>query len=188
MKTRFASLLWLTLCATASQAQSAATLLPAQSEIAFTSTQMGVPVEGHFRRFDAKIALDPKQPEIGSVALVIDAASATLGVPEIDAELVKPNWFDAAKFPQASFGSNRVKSAGAGRFEIAGTLSIKGRAQAVVVPVLVTQTGGTSVATGSFRIQRLAFRIGDAEWADTSLVANDVTVRFKLTLTGLAPL
>ena len=36
--------------------------------------------------------------------------------------------------------------------------------------------------------QRLDFKVGEAEWADTSMLANDVQVRFKLTLTGLAPL
>jgi polyisoprenoid-binding protein YceI len=32
-------------------------LLPAQSEIVFVSKQMGVPVEGRFKRFDAQIQL-----------------------------------------------------------------------------------------------------------------------------------
>lgn len=168
--------------------QPAATLLPAQSEIAFTSTQMGVPVDGRFRRFDAKIALDPKQPQTGSVSLTIDAGSATLGVPESDTELAKPNWFDTAKFPQATFQSTGVRSLGVGKFEVAGTLSIKGRAQAIVVPVTLAQSGATSTATGSFTIKRLTFRIGDGEWADTSMVANDVTVRFRLALAGLPPL
>ena len=169
-------------------AQPAASLVPAQSEIVFTSTQMGVPVEGRFGKFDAKIALDPKQPANGSVSFTIDTTSATLGIPETDAELAKPSWFDTARVRQATFKSSSVKGLGGGRFEVAGTLSIKGSAQAVVVPVLVTQTGATSVAAGTFTIKRLAYKIGEAEWADTSLVANDVTVRFKLTLTGLAPL
>jgi hypothetical protein len=42
------------------------------------------------------------------------------------------------------------------------------------------------VAGGSFTLGRLAFRIGDVEWADTALVADNVLVRFKLTLTGLS--
>jgi polyisoprenoid-binding protein YceI len=41
-------------------AQSAAAMVAAQSEIVFTSRQMGVPVEGRFRRFEAHITLDPK--------------------------------------------------------------------------------------------------------------------------------
>ncbi len=188
MKTLIALSLALDLIASAAHAQPAATLMPAQSEIVFTSTQMGVPVEGRFKKFDAKIALDPKQPATGSVSFTIDAASATLGIAETDAELVKPNWFDTAKFAQASFKSSAVKGLGAGKFEVAGTLSIKGSAQPVVVPVTVTQSGANSVATGSFTIKRLVYKIGEAEWADTSLVANDVTVRFKLTLTGLPPI
>ena len=43
-------------------------------------------------------------------------------------------------------------------------------------------------ASGSFTIKRLDFKVGDAEWADTSMLANDVLVRFKLTLAGLPPL
>ncbi len=178
----------LVLFAGLAHAQPVATLVPAQSEIVFTSTQMGAPVEGRFTRFDAQIALDPRQPASGSVAFTIDAASATLGIAETDAELGEPNWFDTAKFAQATFKSSRVTGLGGGRFEVAGTLSIKGSAQTVVVPVTVVQTGATSIATGSFTIKRLAWRIGEAEWADTALVANDVSVRFKLTLTGLPPL
>ena len=181
-------LIALSLFAGAAHAQPVATLVPAQSEIVFTSTQMGVPVEGRFKRFDAKIALDPKQPASGSVSFTIDAASATLGIAETDAELARPNWFDTARFAQASFRSSSVKGLGSGRFEVAGTLSIKGSTQTVVVPVAVTQSGVNSIAIGSFTIKRLSYRIGEAEWADTSLVANDVTVRFKLTLTGLPPL
>lgn len=169
-------------------AQTAATLVPAQSEIVFTSTQMGVAVEGRFRRFEAKIALDPKKPETGSVLFTIDIASATLGIAETDAELAKPNWFDTSKFAQATFRSGSVKGLGGGRFEVAGTLAIKGSAQPVVVPVTLTQTGAVSVAVGAFAIKRLAYKIGEAEWADTSLVANDVGVRFKLTFTGLPQL
>ena len=40
-------------------------LVPAQSEIVFTSRQMGVPVDGRFRKFDAQVAFDPKKPEAG---------------------------------------------------------------------------------------------------------------------------
>jgi polyisoprenoid-binding protein YceI len=169
-------------------AQPAAKLDAAQSEIVFVSRQMGVSVEGKFRKFDAQITLDPKKPEAGSVALTIDTGSATLGLPETDAELVKPNWFDAAKAPQASFRSNAIKSLGAGKYEVSGTLSIKGNAQKLTVPVSVTQAGGTSTASGSFAIKRLDYKIGEGEWADTSLVANEVQVKFKLALTGIPPL
>ena len=174
----------------AAQAQQA--LVPAQSEVAFTSRQMGVPVEGKFKQWAAQIAFDPKNPATGKVGFTIQTGSASFGSPETDAEVPKAPWFNVAKFPTASFASSAIKPLGGGRFDVAGTLSIKGSSQPVVVPVTITQTGtqagGTSTASGSFTIKRLDFKIGEGEWTDTSMVANDVTVKFKLTLSGMAPL
>jgi acyl-coenzyme A synthetase/AMP-(fatty) acid ligase len=45
--------------------------------------------------------------------------------------------------------------------------------------------GATTVATGGFTLKRLAYKIGEKEWADTSMVADDVQVKFKLALTGV---
>ncbi len=163
-------------------------VVPAQSEIAFVSKQMGVPVEGKFKQWTAQIAFDPKKPEAGKVGFTIQTGSASFGSAETDAEVPKAAWFNVAKFPQASFSSSGIKALGGGKFEVRGKLAIKGSTQDVVVPVAVTQAGAASTATGSFVIKRLDFKIGEGEWADTSMVANDVTVKFKLALTGMAPL
>ena len=164
-----------------------AKLLPG-SEIVFVSKQLGVPVEGRFGRFEAQIALDPRNPATGRVAFSIDTASASIGDTETDRELAKPEWFGVARFPQASFESTAIKALGGGRFEVAGRLSIKGTARDAVVPVTLTQSGANSLAVGSFAIQRNAFGIGGGAWADTSLVADEVQVKFKLSLAGLGPL
>jgi len=160
-------------------------LLPAQSEIAFVSKQMGVPVEGHFKKFDAQIAFDPAKPETGKIAFTVDIASATLGSPEPDAELPKAVWFNTAKFPQATFQSSAIKALGGGKFEITGKLAIKGNTRDAVVPVTLAQSGANTTATGVLTIKRLAFKIGENEWADTSMVADDVQVKFKLALSGV---
>ena len=170
-------------------ADPAARLVADKSQIAFVTKQMGVPMEGAFKKFDAQIAFDPKKPEGGSVALQIDTASAGFGVPMSDAELPKAPWFDAAKFPQASFQSSAIKALGDGKFEMAGKLTIKGTSKYVTVPVTIASAGGNyAVVTGSLTIQRLDYKVGDGEWTDTSVVGNDVQVRFKLTLAGLGPL
>ena len=163
-------------------------VLPAQSEISFVSKQMGVPVEGKFKQWTAQISFDPKKPETGKIGFTIQTGSASFGSAETDAEVPKAPWFNVAKFPQASFQSSSIKALGGSRFEVQGALLIKGATQTVVVPVTVSQAGATSTATGSFVIKRLDFKIGDGEWADTSMVANDVQVKFKLALSGMAPL
>ena len=163
-------------------------VVPAQSEIGFVSKQMGVPVEGKFKKWTAQIAFDPKKPEAGKVSFSIDTGSASFGAPETDGEMPKATWFNVAKFPQATFQSSSIKALGGGKFEVRGKLVIKGSTQDAVVPVTVTQAGAASTASGAFTIKRLDFKIGEAEWADTSMVANEVQVKFKLALTGLAPL
>ncbi|CAN7197871.1 YceI family protein [Variovorax paradoxus] len=163
-------------------------LVADKSQIAFVSKQMGVPVEGTFKKFDAQVAFDPRKPEGGTVALQIDTGSASLGVPMSDAELPKPPWFDTAHFPQASFQSSAIKALGDGRFEMAGKLTIKNISRPITVPVSIAPANGHAVASGSFTIQRLDYKVGDGEWTDTSVVGNEVLVRFKFTLAGFGPL
>ena len=165
-----------------------AVLVPAASEIGFTTKQMGVPVDGKFSAFSAQIVLDPKKPETGTVSFSIDTGSARFGSAELDAEVPKPTWLNVALFPKATFQSSSIKAAGPGRFEVAGKLTIKGSVRDITVPVQLAQSGTSSTASGAFTIKRLEFKVGEGEWTDTSLLANDVQVRFKLVLSGMAPL
>jgi polyisoprenoid-binding protein YceI len=160
-------------------------LLPAQSEINFIVKQMGVPLDGKFTKFDAQIAFDPKKPETGKIGFAIDLNSAVVGDADTVKELKKPEWFNVAKFPSATFASTAIKGTGAGKFDVLGNLTIKGASRPVSIPVTLIKNGNASVAEGSFAIKRGDFKIGDGEWADVSIVANDVQVKFKLAMAGL---
>jgi polyisoprenoid-binding protein YceI len=149
---------------------------------------MGVPIEGRFKTFDAQVAFDPAKPASSHIQFTIDTGSATVGVRESDMELPKAVWFNTAQFPKATFQSGGVKALGGARFEVVGKLAIKGQSRDVIVPVTLTPSGAHTLATGSFALKRLAFRIGDGEWADTSMVADEVVVKFKLALTGVPKL
>ena len=163
-------------------------LQPAQSSIQFTAKQMGVPLEGHFKKFGAQIAFDPAKLATSRIAFTVDTGSATLGSRETDAELPKPTWFNVPQFPQATFQSSSIKALGGGKFDVAGKLTIKGQSRDVTVPVTLTQSGATTTATGTLALKRLAYKIGENEWADTSMVADDVQVQFKLALIGVGKL
>lgn len=161
-------------------------LLPAQSEITFVARQMGVPLDGKFSKFDAQLAFDPKKPEAGKIAFTIDLGSASVGDAETARELKKPEWFNVVKFPAATFTSSSIKAAGPGKFEVIGNLVIKGNSKPVTIPVtLAPGAAGMSVAQGSFLMKRIDFKIGEGDWSDVSIVANDVTVKFKLALSGV---
>ena len=171
--------------AISNQALADQALVPAQSAVNFEAKQMGVPLKGHFKKFDAKIAFDAAKPEASKIHFSIDTGSATMGAKETDAELPKADWFNVAKFPQATFDSSAIKALGGGKFQVDGTLTIKGNAQKVSLPVTLTQSGTTTTATGTLPLKRLTFKIGDGDWKDTSMVADEVTVQFKLALTGV---
>jgi polyisoprenoid-binding protein YceI len=185
----FASALMLALLPAYTQAQ--VKLVPTGSEIAFTSRQMGANVEGNFPKFDSQVSFDPKKPQDAKVSFAIDLAAVDIGSAETRAELRKPGWFDSARVPTASFASTAVKALGGNKFEIAGNLTIKGQSKPVTVPITLTQQGlaaGQTRADGSFVIKRIDYKIGDGDWGDVSLVANEVNVKIKLIFTGIAAL
>lgn len=159
----------------------AATLQPDKSELSFTFKQMGVPVDGKFKKFEAQLDFDAKKPEAGKIAFTVDLGSVSLGDPSFDKEMAGATWFDTKRNGRATFVSSGIKPTGAGKYDVAGKLTIKGAVRDIVVPIMLAN----GVASGALPIKRLDFKIGDGEWADTSVVANDVTVKFKLAFAGL---
>lgn len=152
----------------------------AKSSVVAVSKQMGVPVEGKFKRFSAQLSFDPAKPAEGRASVEIDIASFDLGAEDFNRETVKPEWFNAAKFPKATFVTSAIKPAGPGKFEAAGKLTIKGIARDVVAPVSYKAEAGQQVFEGVLPIKRLQFNIGEGEWKDTSTVADDVQIRFRI--------
>ena len=118
----------------------------------------------------------------------INTASASFGSKETDEEVPKATWFNVAKFPTATFASTAIKVKGGGKYDVAGKLSIKGTTKDVVVPIALTQAGPATTATGSFTLKRNDYKIGEGEWTDTSMLADEVLVKFKITLTGVGAL
>ena len=102
-------------------------------------------------------------------------------------ELAKPEWFDTAHYPKAEFRSNRIRRLSDGRYELAGTLTSKGHARDVVFPVSLSRSGATTFASGVLTIKRLDYGVGQGEWGDTSLVADEVQIKFKIAFSGMSP-
>jgi polyisoprenoid-binding protein YceI len=154
-----------------------------KSEIRFVSRQLGINVEGSFRRWKANIVFVPGDLAHSRADFDIELGSVDLASDEAETEVKRPSWFDTAKFPVARFVSSSIKDLGGGKYEVAGKLTLKGIARDAVVPIaLGKDASGNSVAEGTFTIKRLDYRIGDADWADPDTVANEVTVRVRMVL------
>lgn len=151
------------------------------SSITFVSRQMSVPVAGVFKKFTANIRINPAKPETGTANIEIDLASIDAGSTEANDEVKGKNWFDVAEYPKASFVSNSVKALGGGKFEATGKMTIKGKTIEVRAPFTLTEDKGLNI-DGVFALKRLDFGIGSGLWSDTSVVADEVQIKFHIVL------
>ena len=152
-----------------------------KSTIHFTYKQMGVAVDGKFRKFASLITFDPAKPSAAKATFEVELASVDTGAPEGDQEVAGKPWFNTRAFPTARFVSGTVKPLGGNKVEVAGQLTIKGKTQDVVVPATFTPQGNSGVFDGSFTIRRADFSIGEGSWAKFDIVANDVLIKFRIT-------
>ena len=157
-------------------------VIPEKSFIRFAFTQMNVPVEGRYRKFDASIAFDPAKPEATKAEFEVDLASIDLGTDDGNTEAKRKTWLNVEAFPKAKFTATAVKALGGGKFEARGPLTIKGFTREVVAPFTLADAAGVRTVDGQFTIKRLQYKIGENEWADTDTVADDVVVHFRFAL------
>ena len=155
-----------------------------KSTIHFTYKQMGVAVDGQFRKFASQITFDPAKPSAAKATFEVELASVDTGAPEGDQEVAGKPWFNTRAFPIAKFVSGTVKPLGGNKVEVTGQLTIKGKTQDVVVPATFTAQGNSGVFDGSFTIRRADFSIGEGSWAKFDIVANDVLIKFRITATS----
>ena len=154
---------------------------PAKSTVAAVFKQMNVPVEAPFKKFSAQIDYDAAKPDAAKASVEIDTASLDLGEADMNKEVAKKEWFNSAQFPKASFVSTAIKAAGPGKLNVTGKLTIKGKASEVSFPLALKAEGGKQVFEGSLPIKRLTYNIGEGEWKDTSMVADEVVIKFRVT-------
>ena len=157
-----------------------------KSTITFTSKQMGVPVQGRFPKFSARVAFDPAKPDAAKVEISIDLAAIDAGSKDANDEVVGKQWFNVKAFPTASFTSSTVKTAGAGRYEVAGPLTIKGKSIPVTASFGFNAEGNSGIFDGGFTLKRVDFAIGEGPWADLSTVANEIQVNFRVVAAAAA--
>ncbi len=153
---------------------------PARSQVVATFKQMNVPVDAPFKSFSAQVVYDAAKPDASSARVEVDVASLDLGDPTYSGEVRKKEWFDAARFPKATFVSSQIRPGAGGKLDVSGKLTIKGTSQDVAFALGVRQEGGAQVFEGAMPIKRLSFNVGEGEWKDTSMVADEVTIKFRV--------
>lgn len=155
---------------------------PAKSQITFGFRQENVPGEGRFRKFTAQVSFDAARPEATRAAIEVDVTSVDLGDPGWNSDIQGASWFNTRQHPRASFVAAGARALPGGRFEAPAQFTLKGVTRDVVATFTARADAGGTLLEGSVPVRRADFRIGEGAWADTSVVANEVAVRFRIYL------
>ena len=169
----------LALCLSLASLPIAATCLcldDGDSDVRFEVTQDGSPFEGRFHRFGGKVCFDGTR--VTSVDIWLSPASVDTGLAELDEVLQGPDLFDTATHPRATFVSNEIR-AEAGHQIATGPLTIKGITHQRAVTLTVRTEGELRIVQGEITFPRLDYEVGVGEWADTVLLRDQVTIRFR---------
>lgn len=158
----------------------------AKSTLGFTAQQSGADFDGKFPKFHASIIFADADLTGSRFDVEVDTKSVETGDADRDTALRGEDLFATEKYPQAHFVTSSFTRKRAGEYEAVGKLTVRGVTKEVRVPFTfkTAKEAGQQVAwlKGEAPLKRLDFDVGQGDWQDTSVVANEVTVKFALRL------
>ncbi|WGS53803.1 YceI family protein [Paraburkholderia sp. D15] len=80
---------------------------------------------GKFKKSSGTVVLD-RAAKTGTVDVTIDMSSVDIGNDKLDAELVTDKFFDAAKYPSATYKGTQIRFDGDKPVEVIGSLTMHG--------------------------------------------------------------
>jgi cytochrome b561/polyisoprenoid-binding protein YceI len=150
------------------------------STLMFATSWSGDPVQGRFDRWKADILFGPKALDRSKVTVTIDMGSAKTGDPQRDASLPSSDWFDSATHPSAVFTATRFTQSGENRYVAHGNLSLRGVSKPLDLPFELHIDGRKASVSGRASLDRVAFGVGQGEFAATDQIPAKVAVRVQL--------
>lgn len=143
---------------------------PNHSAAQFSVRHLGVStVRGAFTKMSGSANYDPSDPSKTTLTATIDASSVDTRVQMRDNDLRSPNFLDVQKYPTITFQSKQTKTAGAGKLQITGDLTIHGVTKEVVLDVdgpsapIKDPWGNQRIgASASTKINRRDFQVNGA--------------------------
>jgi polyisoprenoid-binding protein YceI len=105
------------------------------SEVSFRIRHFVSQTPGKFNDYAATFELDPENLTRSTVEFVVDAASIDTDSEDRDKHLRSEDFFWVEKHPTLSFRSSKIRSVGNDKYEVTGTMSIRGVEKTITVPV-----------------------------------------------------
>ncbi|MES2130947.1 MAG: YceI family protein [Bacteroidota bacterium] len=149
------------------------------SAITFKIKNAGITVDGSFSGLDATINFDPTKGFGNKIEASVDVSTINTSINARDNHLKKEEYFNAEKFPKITMKATTFTKEAEGKFKGFFSITIKGTTNTVPVIFSFTETSGKTSLQGSFKINRLDYKVGDTSW----IMSNDVTVNMSVDVT-----
>jgi len=149
-------------------------ITPENSKIEFFASKVTGSHHGAFEKFSGAIDY-AGQPETSHVTITIDTGSVTTDTPDLTKHLKTADFFDVARFPQATFESTEIKAGGekGATHTVTGNLQLHGVTKSITFPATIVVSPGAITVDSTFAINRKDFAINYAGAAD-NLVRDEV--------------
>ena len=160
------------------------------SNVYFSIEHIYAKVQGRFAAIAATVHFDPANLKESRFDFEIKVDSIDTGIKQRDDHLRSADFFASSDHPLITFTSNAVTAAGEGVYQVAGTLTVKGKSRDLVLPLTLAgvkdhpTTPGKQVAgfNGRLSVDRLALGVGDGKFYKMGLLGKDVDVLVTLEL------
>lgn len=149
------------------------------SEILFVGSKVTGSHHGAFKSFTGSFTVADNALVGTGQKVVIDMNSLWTDAEKLTGHLKSEDFFNVAKYPQATFELTGVKAATAGAYEVAGNLTLNAATKNITFPASASVADGKAKIHALFNINRKDFGIVYAGKAD-DLIRNEVVIELKL--------
>ena len=155
-------------------------ITPQNSKIDFVGSKVTGSEKGSFGKFSGQVDY-AGAPESSRVNITIDMDSVVTESAGLEKHLKTADFFDVAKFPQATFVSTAIKAGGdkGATHTVTGNLTLHGVTKAITFPATIAVTPDTASVDSSFSINRKDFGIMYAGKTN-DLIRDDVVLTFHI--------
>lgn len=159
-------------------------LNPQNSKIDFIGSKVTGSHNGSFEKFTGEIDYANNDPAQSRVKITIDASSVKTDDPKLTEHLKTPDFFDVAKYPQATFQSTAIKPGGekGASHTVTGNLTLHGVTKSITFPATIAVTPNEASVDANFAINRKDFGITYAG-AQDNLIRDDVVMTLRIRAT-----
>ncbi len=146
-----------------------------RSAITFKVKNLGITVDGSVGGLQATIHFNPQSLGSASIDASVDVKTLSTGNSLRDDHLKSDEFFDVAHYSKILLKSISVRHKSGNKYIGEFNLTIKNKTRAVEIPFTFATKGGLTDFSGSFKINRLDYGLGDSNL----ILSDEVTISIE---------